>query len=146
MLHFIDGRFHYDGISFALPNEYYFDPIQDREILKDGIRLVGKTQDYHLQWNVENACESTSRELEISLHPEDGSDQTIAAIEAIQINGLNGHKASYSNCGYQFFEMRLALKGDTQFVFRVETKTGDIQKFVQSAEVQQLIGEIRGGR
>lgn len=143
MLRFENGRFYYEGVSFALPNEYYFDPIHDREIITHGIRVLSKTQDYHLQWNVEDPCESTNRELEISLHPEDGSDQTISCIEAIQINGLKGHQASYLNSGYQFFEARFALTGDAQFVFRVETKTGDIRRFAQTKEVQQLIREIR---
>ena len=143
MLHFKTGRFHYEGVSFVLPDEYYFDPIQDREILKDGIRLLGKTQDYYLQWDIDEHCENTITELDASLHPEDGSDQTISGIEEIQINGLKGHQASYSSCGYRFFEMRLALTGDTQLVFRIETKTRDVQMLAQSEEVQKIIGGIR---
>lgn len=143
MLHFVNGRFHCEGVSFALPREFYFDSYAYAdEPFENGIRVWGKTRDYYLQFAISEASESTDAGLEELVCLSGGT--IISDIEAIECQGLHGHQASYlyEDDNKQYFELRLVLPDDLQFALLIATK-GDIQSLVQSEEIQDLIREIR---
>lgn len=143
MLHFENGRFNQNGMSFALPDEFYFETCHDEEAVENGIRILSKDKHYYVEWAIFADCKSTDAELNTFLISDDGTNRAISPLEEIECNGLYGHQAAYkySRDKKQYFEMRLALPDDLQFAFLIETE-GDIQALVQSTEIQNLIREI----
>lgn len=141
MLYFENGKIRQNGISFALPNAFYFDPCDDEAMFESGLRVWSKTRDYYLQFVISEDCESTDTELERLLHA-DGST-VISGMEEIVCGGLHGHQAfyTYGRDEERYFELRLALPDDLQFSLLIAT-TGDIQALVQSEEIRNILGAI----
>lgn len=144
MLHFENGRFRQNGVSFVLPDEFYFETCHDEDAVENGIRVLSRDENYYIQWAIFENCESTNVELETLLTSDDGTDRVISPLEEIECNGLHGHQAYYTFAWdkKQYFEMRLALPDDLQFALMIETEE-DILALVQSDEIQSLLREIR---
>jgi len=142
MLHYQNGRFSQNGVSFALPREFFFDSYDDEVVLENGIRVLSGNQDCYLQFAIHKNRKSTSEDLEQLWRS--GSATALSGLEEIQHNGLTGHRAYYAySDGMQFFEMRLALPEDMQFSITIETDGKDTVELVKSEEIQNLLREIQ---
>lgn len=142
MLHYQNGRFSQNGVSFTLPQEFYFDSYDDEVALENGIRVLSGDRTYYVQFALHNNRKSTSEDLEQLWRS--GSAAALSDLEAIRHNGLPGHQAYYAySDGMQYFEMCLALPLDMQFSLTVETDGKDIFELVRSEEIQTLLRDIR---
>ena len=106
MFHYLNHRFHWNNISFQIPDGYYLD--SDPEMPdKNSIWLVSPTLDFRVAITITTCSEDTISALNSSIS--DMNPELIAPIAPISVNGLRGHHASYRLIRPRYYEAYLDL-------------------------------------
>ena len=109
MFHYLNHRFHWNNISFQIPDGYYLD--SDPEMPdKNTIWLVSPNLDFHISITILNGGEDTRTVLSDSIT--DMMPKSVSPIAPISINGLHGHHASFRLTRSRYYEILLALNCD----------------------------------
>ena len=105
MFRYLNHRFHWNNISFQIPDSYYFD--SDPELPdKNAMWLVAPGRDFHISINIVPRGGDTLAALSdviIEMIP----DKCISPIKEISVNGLHGHHASYALARSRYYEIFL---------------------------------------
>ena len=106
MFRYLNHRFHWNNISFQIPDGYYLD--SDPEMPdKNSIWLLSPTLDFRIAITIMRSNKDTLSALSDSIS--DMNPELIAPIAPISINGLHGHHASYRLIRPRYYEMYLDL-------------------------------------
>ena len=109
MFQYLNHRFHWNNISFQIPDGFYLD--SDPEMPdKNTIRLVSPNLDFHISITILNGGEDTRTVLSDSIT--DMMPKSVSPIAPISINGLHGHHASFRLTRSRYYEILLALNCD----------------------------------
>ena len=106
MFHYLNHRFHWNNISFQIPDGYYLD--SDPEMPdKNSIWLISPKLDFRVSITITTCSEDTLSTLSNSIS--DMNPQLIAPIAPISFNGLRGHHAAYRLIRPRYYEIFLDL-------------------------------------
>lgn len=141
MLMYENGRFSALGVSFALPDGCWLETVPEF-CYERGFGAWSTDRLIYLEWQIEDGCEDTKKELSDLFRPGMGM-HPLKDIEPVTVNGLYGHRAMYSASGEQLMEMRLTVSGDTQISLLIRSKDNDIASAIESEVVLTAINEIR---
>lgn len=109
MFQYLNHRFHWNNISFQIPDGFYLD--SDPEMPdKNTIWLVSPNLDFHISKTILNGGEDTRTVLSDSIT--DMMPKSVSPIAPISINGLHGHHASFRLTRSRYYEILLALNCD----------------------------------
>ena len=109
MFQYLNHRFHWNNISFQIPDGFYLD--SDPEMPdKNTIWLVSPNLDFHISITILNGGEDTRTVLSDSIT--DMMPKSVSPIAPISINGLHGHHASFRLTRSRYYEILLALNCD----------------------------------
>lgn len=109
MFQYLNHRFHWNNISFQIPDGYYLD--SDPEMPdKNTIWLVSPNLDFHISITILNGGEDTRTVLSDSIT--DMMPKSVSPIAPISINGLHGHHASFRLTRSRYYEILLDLNCD----------------------------------
>ena len=147
MLLYENGRFHFGGISFAIPNGFFLETDPEMS-LKDGIEVYGPDKSFSVELSLyaeEKCTKSFLRDVVKEMEC-----PVIERLSYVELNGLHGHHVTYGGEERtSYYEARFNLPGDyedyTQFSILTTTK-GDnvkIQDVKQRKDYQELIQSIQ---
>lgn len=122
MLRYINHRFHCGGISFQIPDGYYFDSTPGEES-ENTIHLCAPDESYGIEIRVEEDCDGSEAELESVIS--DLTPTIVYPIAPLVVNGLCGHHTTYRNRRTQYYEAWFDMEDGVALSVVVETK-GDI--------------------
>ena len=106
MFQYLNHRFHWNNISFQIPDGFYLD--SDPEMPdKNTIWLVSPNLDFHISITILNGGEDTRTVLSDSIT--DMKPALIAPIAPFSISTLGGHHASYRLIRPRYYEAYLDL-------------------------------------
>ena len=106
MFRYLNHRFHWNNISFQIPDGYYLD--SDPEMPdKNSIWLISPTLDFRVSITITTCSEDTLSALSASIS--DMNPELIAPIAPISVSGLRGHHASYRLIRPRYYEVYLDL-------------------------------------
>ena len=106
MFHYLNHRFHWNNISFQIPDGYYLD--SDPEMPdKNSIWLISPTLDFRVAITIMASSEDTISALSASIS--DMKPALIAPIAPFSISTLGGHHASYRLIRPRYYEAYLDL-------------------------------------
>ena len=122
MLQYINHRFHFEGISFQIPDNYFLDSTPGEES-ENTIHLCAPDESYGVEIWVEEDCDGSEAELASVIS--DLTPTVVYPIAPLVINGLCGHHATYRNRRTQYYEAWFDIDDGIALSVVVETK-GDI--------------------
>ena len=122
MLQYINHRFHFEGISFQIPDNYFLDSTPGEES-ENTIHLCAPDESYGVEIRVEEDCDGSEAELASVIS--DLTPTVVYPIAPLVINGLCGHHATYRNRRTQYYEAWFDIDDGVALSVVVETK-GDI--------------------
>lgn len=106
MFHYLNHRFHWNNISFQIPDGYYLD--SDPELPdKHSIWLISPKLDFRVAITIMTGSEDSRSALNDSIA--DMNPELTAPIAPLSINGLHGHHASYRLIRPRYYEVYLDL-------------------------------------
>ena len=122
MLQYIKHRFHFEGISFQIPDGFYLDSTFGEES-DNTIHLYSSDESFALELRVQEDCDGSEAELASVIS--DLTPTVVYPIAPLVINGLCGHHATYRNRRTQYYETWFDIDDGIALSVVVETK-GDI--------------------
>lgn len=145
MIQYKNGRLHIPGISFAVPEGFFFNTSLD-SVTDNCLCFIAPDESYSLILQSTSADRSTARELETMI--EYTGAQLIKTPSPTTVNGLKGHYAVYSGGDEVYYEYRLQnpyRKGEyAHFVLLIICNANrDILAISESETVRQIIANIR---
>ena len=106
MFHYLNHRFHWNNISFQIPDGYYLD--SDPELPdKNSIWLISPKLDFRVAITIMTDSEGTLSALSNSIS--DMKPQLVAPIAPFSVSGLRGHHAAYRLIHPRYHEVFLDL-------------------------------------
>ena len=106
MFRYLNHRFHWNNISFQIPDGFYFDCDPDAPG-KNTMWLISPDRSFHISIDIVTHTKDTFQALKEEIT--DMMPQYISPIEPISLNGLHGHHASYRLMHPRYYEIFLNL-------------------------------------
>lgn len=131
MLRYLNHRFHFDGISFQIPDGCLFHAGAAMEE-EHCLVLFDADETFTLELRIEEDCDSSDKELRTILH--DLSPIVLQPVTPMVINGLFGHYTIYRSRRTQHYMVWLNINRETAFTIDIST-TGDISAIDTAALV-----------
>lgn len=122
MLQYKNNRFHWEGISFQIPEGFFFDPIEGCDVLNT-IRLFAPDDSFTLELRIEEDC--LGSDLELASVIRDLEPTMVYPIASLNINDLQGHHATYRCRRRQYYEAWFDIGEERALRLIIETR-GDI--------------------
>ena len=118
MFQYKNHRFHFGGVSFQIPDGYFFNSEPGGES-DNFIQLYAPDQTFTVDIRIEKDCDEVIAELQSVL---DDLDPTIVYPPApLQMNGLTGCHATYRNRRSQSYEAWFELGSETALSMTLTT-------------------------
>lgn len=109
MLFYKNHRFHYEGVSFAIPDGYYLDTNYG-DGAADALDFWTKDKSLRIRIAIEQETKGSLAELNSVI--QDLEDCIVLeGPQAVLMNGLAGHRAVYDSGRRQYCEIRCTLSG-----------------------------------
>lgn len=109
MLFYKNHRFHYEGVSFAIPDGYYLDTNYG-DGAADALDFWTEDKSLRIRVAIEQETKGSLAELNSAIR--DLEDCIVLeGPEAILMNGLTGYSAVYDSGRRQYYEIRCAISG-----------------------------------
>lgn len=109
MLLYKNHRFHYEGVSFAIPDGYYLDTNYG-DGASDALDFWTKDKALRIRIAIEHETKGPLAELNSIIR--DLEDCVVLeGPQEVFMNGLAGYEAVYDSGRRQYYEMRYALSG-----------------------------------
>lgn len=140
MVRFQNGRFYTHGVSFAIPEGYFLET-EPEFVHEYGLGAWTPDKTCFVEWDVEENCLGTKRELS-DLFQESSGVRKMSEIQSVSINGLLGHQADYQREQKYFFELRLSLKENSEFVFLASGTKENMLSWKKSSDLAQVLNNI----
>ena len=141
MLQYKNGRFYAPGVSFALPEGFYLETMP--EVCSEyGLAAWTPDKKYYLEWDLEEGCMGTERELTEMTSPDWGARRH-SPVTAVQAGALSGHRALYENKNGTFLEVRLALAAERELVVRFVKKAADLREPDVEPYLETVLAGVR---
>ena len=141
MMQYKNHRFYWEGISFQIPEGFFFDPVEGCDVLNT-IRLFAPDDSFALELRIEEDCVGSEAELASVIH--DLEPTLVYPIAPLTINGLQGHHATYRCRRTQYYEAWLDIGEETALSLIIETR-GDILNVGTAAVLAAVDPMLRGG-
>ena len=141
MMRYQNGRFFTHGICFAIPDGFHLETEPDY-VYEYGLGAWTPDQSCYVEWNIEENCLGTEKELS-ALFQEASGSVPLTEIRPVSVNGLSGHQMAYREEQKYFLEVRLALKEKAELVFLVSGEGEDILSRMDLPDLQQALNSIR---
>lgn len=122
MLQYKSHRFHWSGISFQIPDGFFFDSIEGSDTINT-IRLFAPDNSFTLELRIEEDC--LGSELELTSVIYDLEPVLLYPIAQLTVNGLRGHHTTYRCRRRQYYEAWFDIGENTALSLIIET-CGDI--------------------
>ena len=146
MIQYKNDRLHIPGISFIIPDCFYF--YTETDFVSDNtLHFLSPDKQYRLDL-LTTASISGCTENDLALMIKESGEHTILAPTPILVNGLKGHHAIYSGGDELYYELRLQnpLADDEyeQFILLVMcSEDKDILGIAESETIRSIISEIK---
>lgn len=138
-----DGRFHIEGLSFSIPENFYFKSNSEYE---RGLEFWSFDNKYCIEYLIFVSSESTEEEL-YEDEKEYESFTEILPLQPLSHNGLSGHHTAYKTARTQYYAASFLLgeteEGFVKFDFVVSSMQSDITEILKSSEFQTIFGDFR---
>ena len=152
MLLYSNGRMSRGNISFALPDGFYFNGINEECTYESMICFFKNVNDSEIRVDL---CiyqdEATAQKYTEEWFNEDYEYRYFAQISPVEIGGLHGFHAMYAsgisgrNNEYYACFLENDLLGDDHYIleFHIDCNNLSIQKVMQMPEIQKLLSSIK---
>lgn len=108
MLQYKNGRFHYKGVSLAIPDGFLLD--MDYCYQFEGFPILSPDGKVIVEMGIDERRTDPKGDLENYFEPGSDSDLAIrGTIEPVEVNGIKGYRGSYISLENAFLEYRLCL-------------------------------------
>lgn len=135
MIRYINNRFEGSGISFRIPDGYYYNSTTGEE-RPNKLTLHDPAEKYTLDIAL---CEETQSALgEITFIMDDMKLPLVTPITKIEINGLSGYDVTYQDRRYGYYEMWLDAPSAGACLNIIITIDGNIQEVETAAVVAAI--------
>lgn len=141
MLQYKNHRFYWEGISFQIPEGFFFDPVEGCDVL-NAIRLFAPDESFTLELRMEEDCMGSEQELASVIH--DLEPALVYPIAPLTVNGLQGHHATYRCRRTQYYEAWLEIGEGNALSLIIETH-GDILDIDTAAVVAAVDPRLQIG-
>lgn len=130
MLQYAKHRFHFRGVSFRIPDDFFLDSVPD---VKSGNRvlLVAPDRNYSVEIRIEEDTDGSEFELQTEI--EDLAPKMVHSIAPIAINGLSGFHATYRNRRSQGYAVWFDLNNGSDCLNIVVSTQGNIENIDTAA-------------
>ena len=122
MFRYKNHRFHYENISFRIPDEFFLDANPDEDT-DDYLKLVAPDESYYIDIRFEQDCMDAKSELESVLH--DLNAEIFCPVAPISMNGLSGYQSTYKDKRTQYYEAWFDIEDGFTLDMLITTK-GDV--------------------
>lgn len=140
MLQYKKGRFHCEGVSFEIPENFYLDTDCDISY-ENGLEFITPDEKMVIEYDITDYDGSTEKELQKLFR--NGSYIVIEPITPVLINGLKGHKCCYRTSKESFYEVHLEITEELEFVYCLHSSECDVSKEFEKPEIKRTLMEIR---
>lgn len=127
-------RLCFGHVSFCIPEGYYLD-CELGEGIDSIVRFWAPDKSFTIELRVNTECAGSELELASVLH--DMKPTVLRAMEAVSINGLSGHHATYRTRRTQYYEMWMDIALGTALSLLIETP-----KNIMDIDISALLTEI----
>ena len=142
MIQYKKGRFHYSGVSFVIPENYYIEPVTET-ISENTIELHSPDGNFILSFSIEETEESTIDTLYMLFDGKWGFSP-LQTIKPLQIHGLVGHCAIYRGGKDQYYEARFSLPENKHFIIIIRASHNlNIMSSVSIEEINIILNCIQ---
>jgi len=146
MIQYKNGRLHIPGISFIIPDYFYF--YTETDFVSDNtLHFLSPDEQYRLDL-LTSASISGCTENDLAIMIKESGEHVILAPTPIHINGLKGHYAIYGGGDELFYELRLQNPfSDGEYeqliVLVICNEDKDILGIAESETIRRIINEIK---
>lgn len=134
MFRYQNHRFYCSCFSYQIPDGYFIDTNPDEDT-DDYMRLVSPNETFSVDIRLEQDCERSDGELASIIH--DITATVVYPTSPIELNGLQGHHATYRTKQSQYYEARFDLP-DSQALCLLIITAGDILSIDTTAVVAAI--------
>lgn len=127
-------RLCFDRVSFCIPDGYYLD-CELGEGIDSIVRFWAPDESFSVEIRVNAECAGSELELASVLH--DMKPTVLRAMEAVPLNGLSGHQATYRTRRTQYYEMWMDIALGTTLSLLIETTRN-----IMDIDIPALLTEI----
>lgn len=138
MLQFKEGRFHFAGVSFAIPDGFFLDTGYNFQF--EGIAIVSPDEKVDVEIGFDEDRKDPKADLEHYFEPGSESDLDIRkTIKATEVNGLKGYIGTYTSLDAAFVEYRLILPQGGLLWLTVKQKGVTVEKLQRSKHLSAVL-------
>ena len=141
MLQYKKGRFHCEGVSFEIPENFYYNTMCDM-MFDNGMEFISPDSKITIEFSVRKIKRSTKEDLK-ALIDDIESYEIIDPIMPITVNELEGHQCFYHDSKENYFTVHLKVSNDVQFVYCIRSSEMNVKDALQKPEYDRTLTEIR---
>lgn len=141
MLQFKEGRFHYSGVSFYIPDGFFLDTGYDFHF--EGLPVISPDGKVFVEIGFDKSRKDPKSDLEHYFDPGSDSDLEVrSSLEPIDVNGLQGFRASYVSLENAFVEYRLCLPQGGLMWLTIKQKGVTVRELLRSEHLTAVLDGV----
>lgn len=145
MLQYKEGRFHFAGVSFAIPDGFFLDTGYNFQF--EGFAIVSPDEKVAVEIGFDEGRKDPKADLEHYFEPGSESDLDIRkTIEPTEVNGLKGYLGTYISLDAAFIEYRLTLPRGGLLWLTVKQEGATVEELRQSQHLAAVLEGITASR
>lgn len=142
MLQYKAGRFHKDGMAFAIPDGFLLDVTYDFTF--EGLALWSPDKTVFVEVGFDTNRKDPRKDLENYFEPGTDSDLQIrGSLKQVEVNGLAGFRAWYISIGSSFIEYRLGLPAGGLLWLTFKQEGVSVEQLLQSEHLRAVLEGVR---
>lgn len=141
MLQYKKGRFYCEGVSFEIPENFYYDTNIDL-MFDNGMEFLSPDKKIIVEFSLRQTNKSTDVDLQNNIDDVE-SYVMIDPITPITINELHGHQCYYHDSKEHYYLVHLKVSDEYQFIYCLRSIEKDLKEALQEPEFKRTLMEIR---
>lgn len=142
MLQYKAGRFHKDGMAFAIPDGFLLDVTYDFTF--EGLALWSPDKTVFVEVGFDTNRKDPRKDLEHYFEPGTDSDLQIrGSLKQVEVNGLAGFRAWYISIGSSFIEYRLGLPAGGLLWLTFKQEGVPVEPLLQSEHLAAVLAQVQ---